>query len=102
MESFVRLRLHDMRRGEEVERWFNLRYVRSFDVERNEVMLQGSHSAIKVTDDSMERLTGMFLGDELSVRVRDLEVFAEGLRRRVDMLAQKPSFFERIRKKLGL
>ena len=72
MESFVRLRLHDMRRGEEVERWFNLRYVRSFDVERNEVMLQGSHSAIKVTDDSMERLLSFAREGGCSGMCRDL------------------------------
>lgn len=59
MDRFVSLTLYDTSRGEEVERWFNVRAIRHFEPSRNEVQLYGSMSPMKVTTESMERLVRM-------------------------------------------
>ena len=62
MERFVLLRLHDMERDEDTERWINLRMVRQFEPSRNDVLLNGSQSPVRVSCDSMERLVRMVEG----------------------------------------
>lgn len=62
MERFVLLKLYDKQLGEDAERWFNLRMIRQFDPDKNEVLLQGSSTSLKVTVDSMDRLVEMVRG----------------------------------------
>lgn len=64
MVRFVLLELYDESRGEYVERWFNVDYIRHIEYDTNRVMMNGSRSPVVVSSRSMERLL-MEIGNDI-------------------------------------
>lgn len=56
MDRFIKMRLHDSLRDEDVERWFNIDMIRHFEPDTNRVMMNGAKVPMVVSTDSMERL----------------------------------------------
>lgn len=97
MERFVLLRLYDFSRGEDVDRWFNLSVIRQFDVERNEVILQGSHNPIKVSTESIGRLLRMVGEANELVRLGTLRLLPGDNGMRTAIIRERTTLWSKIK-----
>lgn len=85
MVRFVLLELYDESRGEYVERWFNVDFIRHVEVETNKVMMNGARSPMIVSTTSMNRLLSEICTDIRSChgvsRVRWYDVLFKKIRK---------------------